>query len=89
VRALQLVPGHGFEESKVVLTGEDSWTVTLDMELIETAYGMTVKNPVIRYPLRVVRYEVDPELNPWGLALDGYSGRPERVTLTAAGDKDV
>ena len=45
----------------------------LDMELIETVRGMTVKNPIIRYPLRVVRYAVDPELNPWGLALDGWA----------------
>ncbi len=33
---------------------------------------MNVKRVNVRYPLRVVRYNVNPETNPWGLALDGY-----------------
>ncbi|HOP18281.1 MAG TPA: DUF2895 family protein, partial [Gammaproteobacteria bacterium] len=32
------------------------------------------------YPLRVVRYDVDRELNPWGMAIDGFaSPGPSRV----------
>jgi len=42
---------------------------------------MTVKRTRIRYPLRVVRYAVDPEANPWGLALDGFGADgPRRLT---------
>ena len=45
----------------------------LDLELLESVKGMTVKRTAIRYPLRVVRHAVDLEANPWGLALDGFS----------------
>jgi hypothetical protein len=42
---------------------------------------MTVKQTTIRYPIRVVRQAIDPEANPWGLALDGYaSDGPRRLT---------
>ena len=35
----------------------------------------------IRYPIRVVRQAIDPESNPWGLALDGYArDGPRRLT---------
>ena len=81
VRAMQLVPGHGYEESRVQVLDQDAWIVRLDLELIETVRGLTVKNPLIRYPLRVVRYAVDPEHNPWGLALAGYGDPPTRINL--------
>ena len=64
VRALQMIPGHGYTESRVQILNDKTWIVMLDMELIETVRGLTVKNPLIRYPLRVVRYDVDPERNP-------------------------
>ena len=55
--------------------------VWLDLELLESVKGMTVKRTRIRYPLRVVRYAVDPETNPWGLALDGFGADgPRRLT---------
>ena len=42
---------------------------------------MTVKQTTIRYPLRIVRHAIDPESNPWGLALDGYEGDgPRRLS---------
>jgi integrating conjugative element protein (TIGR03746 family) len=81
VRGVQLVPGHGYEEARVRVLNPTTWTVLLDLELIETAHGMVVKNPVIRYPLRVVRWQVDPEQNPWGLALDGYAEKPYRIDI--------
>ena len=79
VRAIQPLPGRGYQEGRVTVISKDSWLVSLDMELIETVRGMTVKNPLIRYPLKVIRYDVDPELNPWGLALDGYGETPQRL----------
>ena len=36
---------------------------------------------LVRYPLQVVLMDVDPEHNPWGLALDGY-GSDEPMQLT-------
>jgi hypothetical protein len=44
---------------------------------------MTVKQTAIRYPLRVVSLDVDPESNPWGLALDGFTPEgPRRLTAS-------
>jgi integrating conjugative element protein (TIGR03746 family) len=78
---MQEIPGHGFEEQRVSVLGGDAWIVRLDLDLLESVKGMTVKRTAIRYPLRVVRYAVDLEANPWGLALDGFDdGGPRRLT---------
>ena len=80
-RGLQEVPGHGYEERRVDLPGNGVWIVWLDLDLLESVKGMTVKRTAIRYPLRVVRYAVDPESNPWGLALDGFGPEgPRRLS---------
>ncbi len=79
-RVVSELPGHGYEERRVDLLGNGVWVVWLDLQIRETVQGMEVKDTVIRYPLRVVRYEVDPESNPWGLALDGFAEEPHRMT---------
>lgn len=85
VRGVQELPGHGYEEYRVDPLGSGSWLVWLDLELVESVRGMTVKRTNIRYPLRVVRYAVDLETNPWGLALDGYGADgPRRLTESEA-----
>lgn len=81
-RGMHEVPGHGFEERRVDVLAPDVWIVWLDLDLLESVKGMTVKQTTIRYPLRVVRHAIDPESNPWGLALDGYDGDgPRRLTV--------
>ena len=81
VRGVQEIPGHGYEERRVDLLAPGVWVVWLDLELSESVKGMTVKRTAIRYPLRVVSLDVDPETNPWGLALDGFApGGPRRLT---------
>ncbi len=81
VRALQGIPGFGYAEDRVDILDAQTWQVWLDLELLESVKGMTVKRTQIRYPLRVVRYAVDPETNPWGLALDGFGADgPRRLT---------
>lgn len=71
-RGMQELPGHGFSEDRVQVLQDGVWLVTVDMDLWESVQGMAVKRKAIRYPLRVVRYDVDREANPWGLALDGF-----------------
>lgn len=81
VRGLQEIPGHGYEERRVDVLGGEAWLVWLDLDLLESVKGMTVKRTAIRYPLRVVRYAVDLEANPWGLALDGFGPEgPRRLS---------
>ncbi len=79
-RSLNEVPGHTYEDWRVTLQSDDAWTVKLDMELRESMGAMPVKTAVIRYPLRVVRFDVDREKNPFGLAIDCFgANRPERL----------
>ena len=83
-RSLQALPGAAYQEDRVEILSADAWVVWLDLELEESVRGMTIKRTTIRYPLRVVRLAVDPETNPWGLALDGFAGAgPERLTASA------
>ncbi|MBE0435970.1 MAG: TIGR03746 family integrating conjugative element protein [Methylomicrobium sp.] len=78
VRGIQLIPGHGYEERRVDVLDRNTWVAWLDFRIEETVRGMDVKSLDIRYPIRVVRYDVDPEVNPWGLALDGFGGEGPR-----------
>jgi hypothetical protein len=38
----------------------------------------------VRYALKVVRSDVDPEHNPFGLALDCYARAPQRIESAPA-----
>ena len=78
VRGIQEIAGHGYEEHRVDVLAPGVWVVWLDLDLLESVQGMTVKKTAIRYPLRVVSLAVDPEANPWGLALDGFSSEGPR-----------
>ena len=88
VRGVHEMTGHSFEERRVDVLAPGVWVVWLDLDLFESVKGMTVKKTAIRYPLRVVKLSVDPESNPWGLALDGFSGNgPHRLTEAQLGDE--
>ena len=81
VRGVHEIAGHGYEERRVDVLAPGVWVVWLDLDLFESVKGMTVKKTAIRYPLRVVSLNVDPEANPWGLALDGFaSAGPQRLS---------
>ena len=81
VRGMHEISGHGFAERRVDVLAPGVWVVWLDLDLFESVKGMTIKRTAIRYPLRVVSLSVDPESNPWGLALDGFAGNgPHRLS---------
>ncbi|MFZ7310960.1 PFL_4703 family integrating conjugative element protein [Comamonas jiangduensis] len=74
------IPGFGFSDQRVIAEGTNAWTVKLDLQLQESFKGQQIKDVFIRYPVRVVRYDVDREKNPWKLAIDCYGdNRPERL----------
>lgn len=80
VRFIQPVPGVGFEERRVDVLDDSNWIVWLDVNIQEYVQGMQVKSVNIRYPVRVTRFNIDPETNPWGMALNGFSGEgPVRI----------
>jgi len=62
----------------------DAWIVWLDVNIAEHVLGAQVKDVTLSYPIRVVRYDVDRNKNPWQLALDGsgkYSPRKIRESV--------
>ncbi|WP_082497938.1 PFL_4703 family integrating conjugative element protein [Pseudorhodoferax sp. Leaf267] len=80
-RQMSEIPGLGFAANRVIANDSGlDWTVFLDMQIQETFRGQAVKDVYIRYPIRVVRFDVDRERNPWQLAVDCYgSDRPARL----------
>jgi hypothetical protein len=81
LRYLQGVNGSSFQVNDVESLGHDTWVVHLHMRLSEhmNMNGNAVKDVAIHYTLRVARYDANPKINPWGLALDGFVENPERV----------
>ena len=78
VRSIQEIFGQSYSRNRVEIESGSSWRVWLDVNLVESIGGHPVKNVMLRYPLQVVRFDVDKEVNPWGLALAcDESMRPE------------
>ena len=81
-RQISEIPGFTFASNRVIADAAGStWTVFLDMQVQETFRGDSVKDVFIRYPIRVVRFDIDRERNPWQLAVDCYgTNRPARLS---------
>ena len=74
-RARYVLERPGFEvyrDEYVVSYPDDSWLVWLDLEIVERTANVEAKRTTVRYPFRVVRVNISPEKNAWGLAIDGY-----------------
>ena len=69
VRAVQEIPGQSYTRQRVQAESNNTWKIWLDMHVMESIGGHPVKDVLLRYPVRVVRFDVDREINPWGLAL--------------------
>lgn len=81
VRGIYEIPGRGYRQSAVEIQSRDNWVVTLDLAIDEQYRGTPVRDIYIRYPLRVVRADVDPARNPWGLQLDCFEETPQRLAM--------
>lgn len=78
-RALQEMPERPYTDKRVYVESGDSWVAFYDVNIKETFRSEIVKDIFVRYPIRVVRWDVDPECNLWGLALDGFYRNPKRL----------
>jgi integrating conjugative element protein (TIGR03746 family) len=82
VRGLYEIPGRGYgdaPEARVKVVSDRDWIVTLDVNADEYYGAEPIKRALVRYPIKVVRLDIDPEMNPFGLALDCYDGAPQRI----------
>lgn len=83
VRGIYEIPGRGYGDDptqRVRVVSNRDWVVTLDISADEYYGTEQVKRALVRYPLKVVRMDIDPERNPFGLALDCYDSTPQRIT---------
>lgn len=88
VRSLQEILGQSYTRERVAIETSSSWKVWLDVNVIESIGGHPVKDVLLRYPLAVVRFDVDKEINPWGLALAcDQSMRPVLLSEEALGKR--
>lgn len=79
VRGVYEIPGRGYRPDSVEILSRDAWVATLDMAIDEQYRGTPIRDLYIRYPMRVVRADVDPQNNPWGLQLDCFARTPQRL----------
>lgn len=82
VRGLYEIPGRGYGDdplSRVKTRSNQDWVVTLDLSVDEYYGSEQIKRALVRYPIKVLRLDIDAERNPFGLALDCYDGAPQRL----------
>ncbi len=79
VRGVQEMFGHQYSEERVRKLAVNVWQVDIDLNVREWYRGMNVKDVNLSFPVRVVRYDINRQLNPWGMALDGLIGLPKRL----------
>ena len=80
-RTVTLINEMAYDDHRVDILNENNFIVWLDLRITET-HRVPIKSVDIRYPIRVVRSNVSPEFNPWGLMLDGFQENPTRITST-------
>jgi integrating conjugative element protein (TIGR03746 family) len=84
VRGVYEIPGRGYGEDparRVRVISAHDWIVTLDLTADEYYGSEQIKRALVRYQLKVVRLDQDPEHNPFGLALDCYAQPPQRIDI--------
>tara|TARA_R110002167_G_scaffold204404_11_gene408598 strand:+ start:12401 stop:13072 length:672 start_codon:yes stop_codon:yes gene_type:complete len=81
-RYIQEMPERPYNPKRVYKESPDNWVTFFDVNVKETFRAETVKDIFVRFPVRVVRWDVNPECNMWGLALDGFYRNPSRLEGT-------
>lgn len=80
-RSIHQIPSRTYERRRVVIESDSSWQVYMDLRVVEEIATEPVRDTFIQYPLRVVRYDIDRECNPWGIAIDDFVAVPRRLNL--------
>jgi len=84
-RHVQEIPGRGYKSGSIKNGGSvdvlsnDSWLSNLDLAVVEEYGGLPVRDIYVRYPLKIIRADVDPESNEWGLQIACFEGKPQKI----------
>ena len=80
IRVMQGLTGSEYSPTDVKYVGHGTWIVYLKMRLTEmmNSNAKIVKDIQVSYALKVVRYDIDPNSNHWGLAIAGFAKSPVR-----------
>ncbi len=79
-RVLKPKLGKIFSEDDVLpFPAGDAWSLTMDMQMTETNKGVTIKDVIMRYQLRIVPYAIAKSKNIYGFAIDGFMEEPTRL----------
>ncbi|MFD1260404.1 MULTISPECIES: PFL_4703 family integrating conjugative element protein [Entomomonas] len=84
VRGVYEILGRSYAEDptlRVKQLDKNTWRVNLDLNADEYYMSEPVKRAVARYPLRVLRFDADPEHNPFGLVLDCFDSTPQKLEI--------
>lgn len=79
VRQAAEADGASYDSSKAVELPNSTWIVYLDLVVRSYIAGKLIDEPVYRYPVKVVRADVNRNKNPWRLQVDCFHGDPERL----------
>lgn len=55
-----------------------SWVVDLQVQEVERIGSKIVRDATVTYPIVVMKYDIDRQKNPWGLAIGGMEHKPVR-----------
>lgn len=69
-RRMQILPSSFYNDEAVQPIG-NHWLVWIDVELTDSVNNVPVNASVRRLGVRVVRYDINRDANPWQLAIDG------------------
>ena len=78
-RIIQGLSGSAYEVGNVRLIDIDTWEVILDVRVLEYMGDVEIKDVHFRYPLKIVKYDINREYNEFGLAVDGFTEEPYRL----------
>lgn len=81
--------GVGYDSENVQSLDDGSWLVHLKVIIVESIGSIEAKRVSVHYPMRVVKMNVSPQRNIWGLALDGYPSGMEEKLIEDLEENDV
>lgn len=80
-RARRLLPTDNAvsDLSKVSKQSTELWHLVLEYQLDDDINGVTTRNQIMQYPLKIVHNSVPTQYNPWGLAIDCFWEEPRVI----------